>query len=215
LLGTPAHPDQTSRCRSSLGLSALCRRQNPAPPEDCGGIPGFYAQLEALADPNCPDHDHAKERLGDFDPNRATISLSKTASRVSLTAVDRPQPKANSDDQLTLTEKALDLDWLSLPSSEGFVLGPRWARDHAGDNKAALSTALETAFDPDSNAALAPDQKARDIAAGWLPPGIAPADAAQTGDSDAEPDTAFGTGKGRASVNSPTSPRRRPISLPS
>src|SRR5438552_4461380 len=44
--------------------------ENPAPPEDCGGIPGFYAQLEALADPNHPDHDDAKDWFGDYDPNR-------------------------------------------------------------------------------------------------------------------------------------------------
>ena len=34
------------------------------------GIPGYYAQLEALADPHCPDHEDAKEWFGDFDPNR-------------------------------------------------------------------------------------------------------------------------------------------------
>jgi len=44
--------------------------ENPAPPEDCGGIPGFYAQLEALADPNHPDHHDAKDWFGDYDPNR-------------------------------------------------------------------------------------------------------------------------------------------------
>ena len=44
--------------------------ENPAPPEDSGGIPGFYAQIEALVDPNHPDHNHAKEWFGDFDPNR-------------------------------------------------------------------------------------------------------------------------------------------------
>ena len=44
--------------------------ENPAPPEDSGGIPGFYAQLEALADPNHPDHDDAKDWFGDYDPNR-------------------------------------------------------------------------------------------------------------------------------------------------
>lgn len=44
--------------------------ENPAPPEDCGGIPGFYAQLEALADPKHPDHKEIKEWFGDYDPNR-------------------------------------------------------------------------------------------------------------------------------------------------
>jgi hypothetical protein len=44
--------------------------ENAGPPEDCRGIPGFYAQLEALADPNQPDHEDAKEWFGDFDPDR-------------------------------------------------------------------------------------------------------------------------------------------------
>ena len=44
--------------------------ENPAPPEDCGGIPGFYAKIEALADPDHPDHDDTKDWIGDFDPNR-------------------------------------------------------------------------------------------------------------------------------------------------
>jgi len=44
--------------------------ENPAPPEDCGGIPGFYAQLDALADPAHPEHQDVKEWLGDFDPGR-------------------------------------------------------------------------------------------------------------------------------------------------
>ena len=39
-----------------------------APPEDCGGIPGFYAMLEAIADPNHPNHAEAKEWLDDYDP---------------------------------------------------------------------------------------------------------------------------------------------------
>jgi hypothetical protein len=44
--------------------------ENPAPPEDCGGIPGFYARIAALADPDHPDHHDAKDWFGDFDPNR-------------------------------------------------------------------------------------------------------------------------------------------------
>lgn len=39
-----------------------------APPEDCGGIPGFYEMLEARADPKHPNHAEIKEWLGDYDP---------------------------------------------------------------------------------------------------------------------------------------------------
>lgn len=39
-----------------------------APPEDCGGIPGFYALLEAVVDPNHPNHAEAKEWLDEYDP---------------------------------------------------------------------------------------------------------------------------------------------------
>lgn len=39
------------------------------PPEDSGGIPGYYAKLAALADPAHDDHEWTKEWLGeDFDP---------------------------------------------------------------------------------------------------------------------------------------------------
>jgi hypothetical protein len=38
------------------------------PPDDCGGIPGFYELLEAIADPTHPSHAHLKEWVGDYDP---------------------------------------------------------------------------------------------------------------------------------------------------
>jgi pRiA4b ORF-3-like protein len=38
------------------------------PPEDCGGIPGFYDKLDAAANPDHPDHAEIKEWLGDYDP---------------------------------------------------------------------------------------------------------------------------------------------------
>ncbi|OGQ23049.1 MAG: hypothetical protein A3I05_07555 [Deltaproteobacteria bacterium RIFCSPLOWO2_02_FULL_44_10] len=42
---------------------------NNAPPEDCGGIPGYYSMLEIVQDKNHPDHESLKEWLGeDFDP---------------------------------------------------------------------------------------------------------------------------------------------------
>ena len=40
-----------------------------APPEDCGGMPGFYAMLDAVADPNHPNHAEAREWADDYDPH--------------------------------------------------------------------------------------------------------------------------------------------------
>lgn len=39
------------------------------PPEDCGGIPGFYDMLDAVADPKHPNHVEATEWLDNYDPN--------------------------------------------------------------------------------------------------------------------------------------------------
>lgn len=39
------------------------------PPEDCGGIPGFYDLLGARADPKHPSHADAKAWLDDYDPD--------------------------------------------------------------------------------------------------------------------------------------------------
>jgi hypothetical protein len=37
---------------------------NACPPDDCGGIHGYYRFLEALANPKDPEHDHLKEWIG-------------------------------------------------------------------------------------------------------------------------------------------------------
>ena len=67
------------------------------------------------------------------------------------------------------------------------ILGDRWARDHAGDKKPELATALETAFDPaKSSACIGLDRAARDDAAAWLPPGMAYA-AADVNNAAADP----------------------------
>lgn len=38
--------------------------ENACPPDDCGGIGGYYNMLEIIADPKHPDHEHWKEWLG-------------------------------------------------------------------------------------------------------------------------------------------------------
>jgi hypothetical protein len=39
------------------------------PPEDCGGVPGYYNLLEALRDPTHPEHEDMLDWLGgEFDP---------------------------------------------------------------------------------------------------------------------------------------------------
>jgi hypothetical protein len=39
-----------------------------APPEDCGGIPGFYETLDAISEPYHPNHAEAKEWFDEYDP---------------------------------------------------------------------------------------------------------------------------------------------------
>ncbi len=53
--------------------------ERPAPPEDCGGIPGFYAALEALADPGHPDHSDVADWFDGYDPNAINESALKRA----------------------------------------------------------------------------------------------------------------------------------------
>ncbi len=44
--------------------------QRNGPLEDCGGIPGFYELLDAIADPKHPGHAEAKQWADDYDPEQ-------------------------------------------------------------------------------------------------------------------------------------------------
>ena len=50
-----------------LGYPRYIAGKHAGPPEDCGGIPGFYNMLDAHADPTHPDHEEIKEYLEDYD----------------------------------------------------------------------------------------------------------------------------------------------------
>jgi hypothetical protein len=48
--------------------------QLACPPEDCGGIPGFYDLVEALNDPNHERHEELLDWIGDnFDPQAFSV----------------------------------------------------------------------------------------------------------------------------------------------
>ena len=47
--------------------------ERDCPPEDCGGIPGFFEMLEARADPTHPDHAEISEWLEDYDPDALDV----------------------------------------------------------------------------------------------------------------------------------------------
>jgi hypothetical protein len=57
--------------------------ENACPPEDCGGIPGYYNLLEILADPKHPEHADMKEWIGgewdaeSFDLNEVNAVLKR------------------------------------------------------------------------------------------------------------------------------------------
>ena len=52
------------------------------PPEDCGGIWGYYDLLEITQDPDHPEHDEMLEWLGeDFDPEAFDLEAINTALR--------------------------------------------------------------------------------------------------------------------------------------
>ena len=48
--------------------------QLACPPEDCGGIPGFYDLVEALTDPTNERHEEMRDWIGDdFDPQAFSV----------------------------------------------------------------------------------------------------------------------------------------------
>ena len=69
--------------------------QRQGPPEDCGGIGGFYHLLEAIRDPEHDDHEELSEWLGrDFDPDAFSVDavnrrLGPRQRRTSKTAAAR------------------------------------------------------------------------------------------------------------------------------
>jgi hypothetical protein len=72
-----------------------------APPEDCGGIPGFYDMLDALADPDHPSYAGATEWGDAYEPDiidelpikyaLLRIARRRNAAKARLTESTRPK----------------------------------------------------------------------------------------------------------------------------
>ena len=53
----------------TVRLPACTGGRRQCPPEDCGGVWGYHEMLDALKDPNAPDHEDMSEWIGElFDP---------------------------------------------------------------------------------------------------------------------------------------------------
>ena len=53
----------------AVRLPACISGRRRCPPEDCGGVWGYYEMLDSLEDPRARDHEHMKEWIGGhFDP---------------------------------------------------------------------------------------------------------------------------------------------------
>lgn len=73
------------RAEPGAAYPRLVAGERPAPPEDCGGIPGFYAALEAAADPKHPEHEEVAEWLGDYDAERYNeLALERAVGRIAV-----------------------------------------------------------------------------------------------------------------------------------
>jgi hypothetical protein len=77
--------EEVLEAAEAAGSTARCIAGSRAcPPEDCGGIPGYQAFLEAILDPFHPDHREMREWAGGgFDPE--AFDVGEANRRVSRT----------------------------------------------------------------------------------------------------------------------------------
>jgi len=68
------------------GYPRFIAGERDGPPEDCGGLPGFYEMLEPRAEPTHPDYNEISEWLDGYDPDEfddfpIKVALGRIAAR--------------------------------------------------------------------------------------------------------------------------------------
>jgi hypothetical protein len=59
--------------------------ERAAPPEDCGGIPGFYHNLDVLKKPRSREYAEVREWMGDYDPEAFELAgLNRALARIKV-----------------------------------------------------------------------------------------------------------------------------------
>lgn len=60
---------------ASISLPACIGGKRNGPPEDCGGIYGYYDVLKKATDPQDPEHNETVEWLGEYDPEEFDLEF--------------------------------------------------------------------------------------------------------------------------------------------
>lgn len=60
----------------SMRLPVCLDGQRACPPEDCGGVPGYYDALDALSDASTPEQRQLREWLGGYAPEQFNLDES-------------------------------------------------------------------------------------------------------------------------------------------
>ena len=91
------------------------------PPEDCGGVPGYYLMLEALSDPNHEEYEsyeiwsnHFQPEIFDLEQANARLRLLITESQGLMRLINR--------DVVVIKPKQPMLDWINQQDTAGYVL---------------------------------------------------------------------------------------------
>lgn len=72
--------EKLGTAEDGLSIPACVAGGRACPPEDCGGVWGYSALLDALADPSHPDHAEQREWVAeDFDPDAFDVGRADAA----------------------------------------------------------------------------------------------------------------------------------------